>query len=218
MGVVVTPLTLSQCILIGHALIVTYYDEEMVLKPIRIVAAVLASGLFSATNVLALNQSSKDGQKLQSLFSVAEVRVPVLDHCGMHNDAEKIISTLVFLEKTYSKLSTSFRRFDPPIDDQLRERNKLLSRALYSGAAAQDRSGCDNVRISEPTFMNMFSDATRDALSRLNKRGIPVRVQNEKPVKSASCPYEAQYYQDAYLEDGRVDDLICFNKALAREM
>lgn len=82
---------------------------------------------------------------------------------------------------------------------------------------------CDTKRPDGSDSIMWYYDYQVDEVKkRLKAAGLkaPARAgrQGQSGESGTSCPNSAQHYQDAYESAGRVSDLVCMQKALAREL
>jgi len=178
------------------------------------------SFLFLHCNSHAATQVKKDQDDLKSLFiSVADVYGQFMLACNRNDDLVKMISTVVFAEKAYKKLNRGFPSSNPPLDEQIFSRIELSCKLFGCGPSTNDKK-C-NTKVSDGTdsIMWRYDHAMTRINDRLKKAGIDVAKLNEREISAShsACPLNAQHYQDAYIQNSRIDDLICFKQAINRE-
>lgn len=163
----------------------------------------------------ASSQASKDEEKLQFLFTTTETSASGMRQCGMPEHEEKMIWSLTHLDQAYSRLNKAYRRLDPSVEVQIRDRIQIVCRALDCNSPPE-QDICAMRKRSAPSRMKMFSSAVEEADKRIAKAGLKQNRGEESTSQVGECPLSPQHYEDAYRKSFRVNDLLCMKESLKR--
>lgn len=160
-----------------------------------------------------------------ALLMAADTYGPQMIKCNRQDLRSEMVYSVKFLLAAYQALNADLGEPVSPIEDQINKRNKLVCSIIKCSIPYSKKNAstmCD--RKSEdgrPTAMWSFDYKVNAAKTRLEKMGIDsktIEMAIRSDEESASCGHRAQHYQDAYLRSMRADDLVCFKKALEREL
>lgn len=174
---------------------------------------------------MAQGQFEKDKKNFGSLFmDLANWVGPFMVICGMKAERDELLDSFDFLLDGYQKLNEDFPELNPPLRQQVLERNDArVEVEMYGRKTPSELTQCESDKKPRAKLLiKRFHSSVKDVKVRLSKAGYSPsnRAGENQRISSSSteCPMRAQYYQDEYQRLARVDDLICLRKALEREL
>jgi hypothetical protein len=159
-----------------------------------------------------------DKETLSDLFSRFELYASDFQQCGLNESVTKMLDSVEFIEASYLRLNSDFPQSEPPIREQMQERMRI-SCLIFRCKNPPDKGQCKKQRSSREYTLGLFKKAVDNATLRLNQVGVSaLDITGTLDSDTGDCMLSAQYYQDAYVSRLRTNDLICFKKALTREL
>ncbi|TVO60546.1 hypothetical protein [Denitromonas ohlonensis] len=162
----------------------------------------------------------EDHEVFNSLFIAAvDVYGPLLERCNRTADREKIFEAVQYVYDGFHKLHKTFPVTAKPLNEYLASRLQHHCGMVGCDSPHGDECTKKYPDGSDPA-MTLFDYRVNEVKERLKAAGFSANLKTSRPIapKAISCAYSAQHYQDAYERAGRVSDLVCFQKALQREL
>jgi hypothetical protein len=175
----------------------------------------LAMFLGSAEASVSVAEDTKD---LNGLIDVFVVDGAEAKKCHDQKGLDRMISSIVFLEKAFRVLHKNFPASTPPLKEKMMSGLESSCQVFHCDQPAKPER-C--VPSATEGRQMIFDNSVRRVKARLEKAGFDpesLTVQKSSTIARSDCPQSAQYYQDAYVTRYRVEDLFCYKAALDRQL